>query len=125
MNKKIKIFSLILLILMVFFLLCNESYAKAPAVGDIITGMSGVSDVTSTNTSISKIINLVIGALQVVGTGISLIMVTMLGIKYVMASAQEKADVKKQAVPIVIGAVLLFSAVNIVKLIADYGAAVK
>ncbi len=48
-------------------------------------------------------------------------MVTMLGIKYMLASSNEKADIKKQAIPIVIGCTLLFAAVNVVAIIAELG----
>ena len=50
----------------------------------------------------------------------SVIMVTILGIKYMLASPGEKADVKKQIAPLLIGAVLLFSAVNIIQIIAKF-----
>lgn len=66
-------------------------------------------------------INTIIGLIQVAGTGILVIMITFLGIKYIMASIEEKAEIKKTALPIVIGAVLLFGALEIVKAIADVG----
>ena len=71
--------------------------------------------------SISKIINTVIKILQYAGTGISVIVVTITGIKYMLASPNEKSDIKKMAMPLIIGCVLLFGAVNLVKLIADFG----
>ena len=66
-------------------------------------------------------INTIIGLIQVAGTGILVIMITFLGIKYIMASIEEKAEIKKTALPIVIGAVLLFGALEIVKAIAEVG----
>ena len=125
MRRLIKICNLIFCMLTLVFVFQNCTYAAAPTISSITTGMKDVGNVTATDTSISKIINIAIGALQVVGTGISVIVVTLLGLKYVMASAQDKADIKKQAVPIVIGCVLLFAASNIVKVIADYGMAIK
>lgn len=64
-------------------------------------------------------INTVIGLIQVVGTGVAIVMVTIQGVKYLMASPSDKATVKHSAVPILIGCILLFAAVNIVKIIAD------
>ena len=60
----------------------------------------------------------VLGLMQMVGTGIALIVITLLGIKYMLASPAEKADVKKQIFPIIIGCILLFGAVNLVALVA-------
>ena len=76
--------------------------------------------VTSTEGFIGGI-NTIIGLIQVAGTGILVIMITFLGIKYIMASIEEKAEIKKTALPIVIGAVLLFGALEIVKAISDVG----
>ncbi len=65
-------------------------------------------------------INTIIGLMQVAGTGVSIIVVTMLGIKYILASVEEKAEIKKQAMPIVIGCVLLFGAVQIIAIVEDF-----
>ena len=71
------------------------------------------------NSRIGSVVNIVINLIQYTGSGIAVIIVTMTGIKYMIASANEKADLKKQAVPIVTGCVLLFAAVNIVGILAD------
>ena len=74
----------------------------------------------STSGGVFGAINTVIGLLQIAGTGISVLIVTILGIKYILASVGEKAEIKKQAVPIVIGAVLLFGAVNIMAIVENF-----
>ena len=72
------------------------------------------------NHEVTKAINKVIGILQVIGTGISLVVVSLLGIKYMLASPADKADTKKAILPIVIGCVLVFGGVNLVALVADF-----
>lgn len=52
-----------------------------------------------------------------VGTVISVVMLIILGIKYMMGSTAEKAEYKKTLLPYVIGATLLFAATNIAQLI--------
>lgn len=79
----------------------------------------GTADATATG-KLGPIINTVIGLIQVVGTGLSLIMVTVFGIKYIMASPSDKADVKKQIAPMVVGCVILFASVNLVQIIANF-----
>lgn len=111
----------ILLIALIVTLLTSNCFAS-DLFAEMKTGMEGVktADTSANDKGIAKVINIVIGLLQVAGTGISLIVITMLGIKYLMASAGEKAEIKKQAVPIVIGCVLLFGAVNIMKAVGTF-----
>ena len=74
----------------------------------------------SGNFKLVNSINTVIGVLQVVGTGIALVVVSIMGIKYMMASPSEKADTKKMIISIFIGFVLLFGAVNLVAIVANF-----
>jgi hypothetical protein len=92
----------------------------ATDIENLISSMNGTSDMATDGNGIRNTINNVIGLIQFAGTGISVIVVTMLGIKYILASPSEKADVKKQIAPILIGCVLLFGAVNLVAIIADF-----
>lgn len=61
----------------------------------------------------------VVTLIQYAGSGIALLVITIYGIKYMLASPADKADVKKQILPIIIGCVLVFATANIVKLIAS------
>lgn len=128
----------ILLIIFVFctFFITNESYAKdkegdsggagassgVDAVIEAMKDTSNAQDVISNNSNTQKTINNVIGILQFVGSGISIIVITLMGIKYILASPAEKAEVKKMIVPIIIGCVLLFGAVNLVGAIEEFSA---
>lgn len=57
----------------------------------------------------------IVGAIQIVGTIVSAGALIVIGIRYVVASAEEKAEYKERMIPFVFGALLLFSASNIVK----------
>lgn len=119
---KIKKCVMILMISCLMIALISTEAFAAEGIEDIKEGMKGVGTTSvDTSSGIGNVINVAIRLIQVAGSGIALIMVTMLGIKYMLASANEKADVKKQAVPIIIGCTLLFAAVNIVAIIADVG----
>ena len=63
--------------------------------------------------------NKILGLIQVIGTFVAVGILMILGIKYMMGSAEEKASYKKSMVPYIVGAVLLFAAVNIVSMIYD------
>lgn len=67
----------------------------------------------------SSVGNKVIGIIQAVGIIISVIMLMVLGIKYMMGSAEEKAEYKKTFIPYIIGAVLLFAASALAKSIYE------
>jgi len=57
-----------------------------------------------------------VGIIQIVGTIVSAGTLVIIGIRYIIASVEEKAEYKERMVPYVIGAVLLFGASNIVNI---------
>lgn len=122
MKKIISILLIVFLLTSIIFI--NYSYASD--MNKVISSMKGVGtpngDDKSTGTV--KIINSVIGIIQIAGSGISLIVITMLGIKYMLASPSEKADVKKNIMPILIGCVLLFAAVNLISMVETFSNAI-
>ena len=93
-----KIISSILIISVILILFnFNATYATDITDGtSVISAMEGSSDMSSSDNSIGDIINTVIGLLQVAGTGIAVVIVSFLGIKYLLASPSEKADTKKK-----------------------------
>lgn len=120
--KKILGISLIMLLIFSTFVQF-QCFAAEADVSTVISNMKNVnqtSDVTSGNGGITKVLNMIIGLLQIAGSGIALIMVTWMGVKYLLSSVEDKADVKKQAVPIVIGAILLFGAVNLMAALEEF-----
>lgn len=120
MKKKnwVKVFCIIL-----FLIGFLSNIALATDMDTLIDGMKNISDVSGAEGSqVRYVLNAVIKIIQIAGSGIALIIVTMLGIKYMLASPGEKADYKKTAVPVVIGCILLFAGVNIAGIIADIGA---
>jgi len=58
----------------------------------------------------------VAGVIQIAGTIVSAGALIIIGIRYVVASAEEKAEYKERMLPYIIGAVLLFGASNIVNI---------
>ncbi len=63
--------------------------------------------------------NIILGIIQVIGSFVAVGIIMVLGIKYMMGSIEERASYKKSMLPYLIGAVLLFSAVNITATIVD------
>lgn len=121
--KILKKISIIFLIFITFLCLNNSFAMTTTELFNTDQNMKdvkdGLNDFSNTE-GIGGVLNIIIGLLQVAGTGVAVIMVTMLGIKYLLASVEEKAEIKKQAVPIVIGAVLLFGAANLMSAVEQF-----
>lgn len=59
----------------------------------------------------------IIGILQTVGIVLSVVILVILGIKYMMGSAEEKADYKKTMIPYLVGAIFIFLAPTIANMV--------
>ena len=116
------IFGWIVIITIVFLIIVYPNVVYGSTVTDAMAGMAGggTGDTTGAAGKLGPLINTVIGLIQITGTGLSLIMVTILGIKYILSAPSDKADVKKQITPLVIGCVILFASVNLVQIIANF-----
>lgn len=57
------------------------------------------------------------GLVQIVGTIVSVGVLMLIGIRYVISSAEEKAEYKERLLPYFIGAVILFASANLVNII--------
>lgn len=66
-------------------------------------------------TPIEKVWNTLIYIVQI----ISIASIVIVGVRYMFASADEKADLKKSLIPLVIGAVIVFSASTIASFIVS------
>lgn len=63
--------------------------------------------------------NMVLSLIRTIGVFIAVGTLMILGIKYIMGSTEQKASYKKSMIPYVVGAILLFAAVNITTFIAE------
>ena len=81
------------------------------------------SNYTGTNydtNSITVIGNQLIQIISTIGSVASVIVLVIIGIKYMMGSAEEKAEYKKTLMPYVIGAALVFAASAIAGIIFGF-----
>ena len=108
--------------LMVVVLLATASnFALAAAIDpSTITGTTG----TGTQ-SVKTLGQQILGIVQTVGSIAAVIILVVLGIKYMMGSAEEKAEYKKTLIPYIIGAVLIFAASNVAGFIYDWAITIK
>ena len=104
MKKAMKIFSVLLVVIMVIALTATV-FAS-----DLTPASINGSGATVSTDAISSFGNNIVRILTVVGIVLSVIVLIVLGIKYMMGSAEEKAEYKKTMMPYLIGAALIFAA---------------
>ena len=113
MKKTMKITCVILAVMMMF---ATVSTVFAAAITP-----SSISGGTSVDTSgITTLGNKLVTVLTTIGVVLSVIMLIVLGIKYMMGSAEEKAEYKKTMMPYLVGAVLIFSASMIANVVYQF-----
>lgn len=66
----------------------------------------------------------VLGVVNIVGTVCSVVILCIIGIRYMLGSVEEKAEYKKTMLGYVIGAVLLFTATTIPTILYKFGTSI-
>ena len=117
-NKVLKIVLVLLVLILCSIQVLNSVYADGSCWDDP-TQFDGYNG-GSAGTSATSIMGNIIAVIRIVGTGIAVIMIVLLAIKYMSAAPSERADIKKSAIPYVIGAILLFASSNIIGLIRNF-----
>ena len=112
MKKTVKIISIILLVTMLLATVASTVYADPGTTLDKINGQGGVDD-----TQLVTIGNKIVNIIQVVGIVVAVVILLVIGIKYMIGSASEKAEYKKTMIPYIVGAILIFAGTSIVKVI--------
>lgn len=73
------------------------------------------------NTKMKSMAEKILGYIQLVGSIISVIVLMIIGIKYIFASIEERVEYKKTMLPYIIGCIMLFATTNVAAII--YGIA--
>ncbi len=111
-EKTTKIVAMIILAIMVVAVASTVFAAIDPST---YKGESSVS-----TTKIDSLGNTIIKIVSTVGSIASVLVLVVLGIKYMMGSAEEKAEYKKTLLPYVIGAALVFAASAIAGVVYNF-----
>ncbi len=114
MKKSLKIFAVVLMAMLVVFSVSTFSYADTP--GQVISGINANMNGIKTE-GMKSIAGRVLGLLQIVSAILAVILIAYLGFKMVLGSANEKADVQKQFIPLIIGVTIVFAATSIANLL--------
>ena len=125
LNKQ-SIFIIFIIFIVLILTNNNEVYARVPS-DQPNSGMT-INDLNPNKTDdnsktkeqeeiIQGVGERILGIMNVVGVVLSVVMLGVLGIKYMTGSIEQKADYKKALVPYLIGAILLFAAPTIANMV--------
>ena len=119
MSNKKKIFLTIILILVSIVTITNVVYA-ADSIVDPREDPTKFEPGGMTNTgTLQDIGNKIIGIIQVIGSVTSVIVLIVIGIKYMVGSLEERAEYKKTMMPYIIGALFVFGITNILGIVSN------
>lgn len=113
MNKTVKILTILLLAITLITFTTNvfaaDTQPVTPAELENRINYGTVSDTNTLMTQAGKIM----GMIRNVAIIAAVIIIMVLGIKYMLGSVEEKADYKKSFVPLIVGIVLVVAATSI------------
>lgn len=121
MKKSIKVISTLLLTIMLVASIAGTVLAVDP--NTVLDGLNGNGNVQTND--LTKVGNNIVTIIQVVGIVIAVIVLLVIGIKYMMGSASEKAEYKKTMIPYIVGAVLIFAGTSLVRVIYSLSTSVS
>lgn len=124
MKRSIKVISTLLLAIMLVTSIATTAFATV----NLNTTISNIEKQNlngNADQQITKVGGNIVNIIQVVGIVIAVIVLLVIGIKYMMGSASEKAEYKKTMIPYLVGAVLVFAGTSLVKVIYSLAVAVK
>ena len=119
MKKMAKVISILLVIAMVFTFSTSVMATASLGTGGSEPGKMTGDDSINTG-GITEIGNSIITILTTIGVVASVIVLIVIGIKYMLGSPEEKAEYKKTLMPYVIGAALVFAASAIAQIVYQF-----
>lgn len=115
MKKTLKITGIILMAIMLLVLTSTISSASGIDASNLAGQLTGTT--SNAQSDVMNIGNQIIGIITTVGVVVAVVILLVLGIKYMMGSASEKAEYKKTMIPYLVGAILIFGASAITKVV--------
>lgn len=113
--KKIMIIALIMFLVIALVTVVNAEGNG----GSVVNSFQG-NPTPEGSAAITNIISAVLGVVRTAGAAVAIIMLMTIAAKYIMASAGDRADIKKYAVNYVVGAIILFGTTGILGIVQDF-----
>lgn len=121
--------TLIIIILIIFLnsIFFNVNSVQAAGISDVISGGKGFiqagsdQEVTIDQSKLKETSNTLYNILLFAGMCVAIVMSGILGIKFMIGSAEEKAEIKDALIPFIIGCIVVFGAFGIWKIFINIG----
>lgn len=100
-----------IIVVLALSLIVSCIYFKSNAVGlnDVFKNPDSYIEDSGDNTGAIAIGNVIVFIVRTVGESIAVIMLMIIGIRYIIGSAEEKAEYKQSMWPYILGAILIFA----------------
>lgn len=115
-RNKVVVILLMLIILIASFFVTNYCYADDLGLGSLNNYKGGA----ATPEKLSNRVGKILGIIRIIGTVTSVVMLIVIGLKFMLGSVEEKAEYKQSLKPYIIGALLLFTGTLIPQLIYEF-----
>lgn len=119
MKKKVNKIIYIFIIVAIILLLISNITMAGIADDEVKGELTGIYNIFGEDDQFNTKAGDVLGLVQYIGYAVAVIMAVYIGIKFIIASPEGKADVKKQLIPFTIGIVLLFLGSTIIGVVHD------
>lgn len=122
MNKTVKVLSMILLAVMVMSFATTSVLAVNKTTPLTPTEVQNNADYSMTDNTLMTTAGQIIGLIRNISVIAAVIIIMVLGVKYMMGSVEEKAEYKKSFMPLIIGIILVVAASSIAAFIFNVAA---
>lgn len=119
MSKTVKVVNIILTVAMIMMVLSSNVMATGTSAGSAGSIIDQMQPTYNDGSGIASVGQKIVNIISTVAVVISVIVLLILGIKYMMGSASEKAEYKKTMIPYLVGSVLVFGAGAIAKVVVS------
>lgn len=110
------IVAIITVLIITFILGCFIYKTNAVGLGTI-TNPDDYIQSSEDNQGVIRIGNVIVWIVRTVGQSIAVVMLLIIGIKYILGSVEEKAEYKQSMWPYIIGAIMIFAGASLTDII--------
>ena len=120
---KIKgIMKIALMVLIITMIFSSIAYAETGGEANSNFSFSEINNQSANDdlkTPITDALGAVMAVIRIIATGVAIVMISVVAMKYLMAAPGDRADMKKASIQYVVGAVVVFGAANILTLLVN------
>ena len=103
------------ILLTIFLILIIISITNIVFADEITSAMSGI-NASNGNSVVVSTGRQILGVVTAIGISVALVMIIVIAIRFLLASADGKAELKQQLIPYLIGAIIIFAASSLLQI---------